>query len=287
MRKGLSSEFIQNNFSPDASQRRQTKALLQKNGSLHNRHVGQRCFILATGPSIKRQNLTPLKNEICIAVSNFFVHPDYHLIKPRYYCLAPFHSPITEEGWQEWMDDVNKAIGDSTLFYSVGDITRNQMNDRFQNRVVHYLDFRGTWDHIQKDGVDLRSSIPAPQSVPTVALLIALYMGFQEIYLLGCDHDWILHMYESRHFYDENQHALNRSGYNEWDGSDLGLQCQGYIELWNQYRHINQIAQERSTKIVNCTDGGLLDIFPRQKLEDLFIGIDGVDKTLSMASGSR
>ena len=48
-------------------------AILRKNRALNNRHVGERCFILATGPSIKKQDLKLLRGETCIALSNFFV----------------------------------------------------------------------------------------------------------------------------------------------------------------------------------------------------------------------
>jgi hypothetical protein len=53
--------------------------------------------------------------------------------------------------------------------------------------------------------------VPSPQSVTIMALEVALYMGFKNIYLLGCDHDWILHLDTSRHFYEENQHVFVRA----------------------------------------------------------------------------
>jgi len=246
------------------------KELLHKNLSLRNRHRGERCFILATGPSIKKQNLKLLQGEICIAVSNFFVHPDYNLIRPKYYCIAPYHSPITEEAWQKWMDEIEAATKDTIMFFSLTDRERNCKNGRFGNKQVHFLDLRGGWDPLLVHGVDLARPIPAPQSVTVMALLVALYMGFESIYLLGCDHDWILHLNVSSHFYNENQHALNRQGYDEWFGTDLESQCHDYIRLWQQYKAIRKIAQNQFTQVYNATEGGLLDVFPRIKLQSLF-----------------
>jgi hypothetical protein len=103
-----------------------------------------------------------------------------------------------------------------------------------------------------------------------MALEVALYMGFKNIYLLGCDHDWILHLNTSAHFYEESQHALVREGYDEWAVSDLELTFECYVRLWQQYKALWQIARGKSIHIFNATAGGLLDVFPRVRYESLF-----------------
>ncbi|NIP55200.1 MAG: hypothetical protein GWN13_25720 [Phycisphaerae bacterium] len=95
-------------------------------------------------------------------------------------------------------------------------------------------------------------------------------MGFKNIYLLGCDHDWILHLNTSTHFYEETEHALVREGYDEWAGSDLELTFECYLRLWQQYKTLGQIARGKSINICNATAGGLLDVFPRVGYESLF-----------------
>lgn len=246
------------------------RELLAKNRILHNRHAGERCFILATGPSIKKQNLKLLQGEVCLAVSNFFVHPDYRLIKPRYYCVAPYHQPITEEAWQAWLTEMETGTGDAAMFFSLSDRQRNHRDGKFMDRQVYYLKFGNTWESLLMHGVDLTQPLPGPQSVTIMALLVALYMGFRTIYLLGCDHDWILHLNKSSHFYDENHHALNRHGYNEWLGVDLESYFHDYIQLWQQYKIIRQIADKQCIHILNATDGGLLDVFPRVGFQQVF-----------------
>lgn len=246
------------------------KLILRKNQELHNCHYGKRCFILATGPSIKQQDLKFLQGEICIALSNFFVHPDYALIKPRYYCIAPYHPPITEEAWQSWMDELESGCGNTQFFFGLRDRKRNQHNGRFVSKKLRYLNLTGAWRPLLKKGIDLAQPVPSPQSVSIMALLISIYMGFEEIYLLGCDHDWILHLNESSHFYNEKKHALNQKGYNEWFGNDLEYYCQSYVNLWRAYKRVYAIAQDNSIKIYNATPGGLLDIFPRVNYENIF-----------------
>ena len=245
------------------------RAILRKNRALNNRHAGERCFILATGPSIKKQDLKLLRGETCIALSNFFVHQDYRVVKPSYYCVAGYHQPISKTAWTEWLGEMAAATDNAVMFFSLNDREDIERNGLFSRREIHYLQY-ANWSKISGGKLDITRSVPSPQSVTIMALEVALYMGFKNIYLLGCDHDWMLHLDTSQHFYEENQHAFVRAGYDEWAGVDLELQCQSYVRLWQRYKELGQIARGKSINIFNATAGGLLDVFPRIRYESLF-----------------
>ena len=77
-------------------------------------------------------------------------------------------------------------------------------------------------------------------------------MGFKKIYLLGCDCNYQKgaknHFIESG-FFDRNAHNNNErlmTGYKE---------AKKYIE------------EHDDIDIINCTRGGMLEVFPRKKLE--------------------
>lgn len=243
---------------------------LKRNQALFNRHTGQRCFILATGPSIRSQDLAILQGEICMGLSNFFVHPDFATIRPAYYCSVGYHDPLPVDGWTAWLNELASATKASTLFFGLGERDRISTNPLFDQDRVFYLQFDESGDSIPIRRPDLTGPIPMPQSVTVMALSIALYMGFQRLYLLGCDHDWLRYLGESSHFYEESEHALVRAGYNEWSGLDLEQVCLSYVVLWRQYKALNTIAASLGAEIFNATPGGLLDVFPRVRLESLF-----------------
>lgn len=249
---------------------RQEQAILGSNASLRNRHAGERCFIIATGPSIKTQDLTLLAGETCIGVSNFFVHPDFALINPRYYCIAPYHPPITVPDFQAWMRELEQQTSDDMAMFT-GLVNRQlwQEGGLFTRRATHFLKLGLPWDIQATRSIDLTRSVPHIQSVTVLALLAALYMGFKEVYLLGCDHDWILHLNTSSHFYEEKEHKLVQAGYDEWIEADFSSHCQDYVDLWNQYSVLRSIAQKEGKRIVNTTAGGLLDVFPRAHLMEI------------------
>lgn len=241
----------------------ETRRLLGANAALRDRHQGERCFVLATGPSIRGQDLSRLRGEHCIAVSNFFVHPDFAAIAPRYYCVAPFHAPLTEEAWQAWIGELASALAGNpgcTVFFTLADRERVRRVSGLGEDRVRYL-----WlsPHARPRRADLARPALAPQSVTVMALQVALHLGFSEIQLLGCDHDWILHLNESRHFYAEHEHGANRAGYDEWFGADFASYCEDYVRLWQQYRLVQAMAGAQGARILNATAGGVLDVFPR------------------------
>lgn len=248
---------------------REEKSLLQRNRILHNCHQGKRCFILATGPSVKNQNLRLLQNEICIAVSNFYIHANFALIKPRYYCIAPYHLPLTEEAWHCWMQKLDAATHDTdtVMFFALSDCQRNQRNGLFAGRKIHYLHFNGSypWDLLLTKGLDIAWGLPGPQSVAIMALLVALYMGFSQIYLIGCDHDTLFRWngsscHSPKHFYD----GAPTVGYEPFD---IEVNLKAFLRLRQQYRYINQIAQRNKIRIMNTSPTSFIDIFPKLSLE--------------------
>ncbi|MFN5991513.1 MAG: 6-hydroxymethylpterin diphosphokinase MptE-like protein, partial [Dolichospermum sp.] len=200
--------------------------LLSKNIKFKNIHRGQRCFLLCTGPSIKTQDLKLLKNEFCIAVNNFYVHKDYSLIRPTYYCLPDLlsgHPNLTKELVVSWLTDMQIKFASSYLFMSCGEKDREMINEYklFQNVDIRYMNLNGDWNTFEQEGVNLTKQIPPGQSVSVMAIELALYMGFKDIYLLGYDHDYVLHFGQTRHFYDSQESVLERNASTqekEWYG---------------------------------------------------------------------
>ena len=226
----------------------------------------RRCFILATGPSIKTQDLSGLKDEFCISVSNFFVHPLFRDLQPRYHIFAGAHPPITKEQIVNWWKDANvhiKGTETNILLHA---------NDKKVRDEFSLFDDQQVWYYLEggKFPVNFAKQIPPFQTVVHIALYLALYLGIKEIYLLGVDHSWLLHYGESMHFYQEEQHALHRANYREWsEVKDIGDEFETHTVLWKIYRNIRAEAKKKGASIFNATPGSLLDIFPRVNLESL------------------
>lgn len=223
----------------------------------------KRCFILATGPSIKDENLELLQNEFCISVSNFFVHEKYSLLKPEFHVFAPLHTPITPDQYLGWINDALINTNFKTTYViceSNRDIVETTLS---AHNTLYYL-------HGGNFPVDFTDKLPPVQTVVHVAIYLAMYLGIKEIYLLGTDHSWILHYGESKHFYEESKHVLVRQNYSEWTEEDIGKEFENNAILWSIYRKIRTYSHTVNTRIVNLSKGSLLDVFERNRLENIF-----------------
>lgn len=253
---------------------REGRRLAAPNAELRGLHRGKRCFILCNGPTVRKQNLRPLKGEVVFSVSNGYHHPDFSVFTPRYHCVPQVtYGRLNEEDVIRWFNEMHEKLGDAELFLSTTEEKLVRTHRLFPGRNIHYvLLYDRLEDRLSDTIPDIAGPIPRVQSVPIMVLMTALYMGFIEIYLLGTDHDHFL-TGEYKYFYeptvlrgkDVSTDASGRLVTTRYDDfHELG-------HLWRQYRAIRNIANANDVKIWNATAGGALDEFPRVKLEDVVL----------------
>lgn len=236
-------------------------------------HAGRRAFIIGNGPSINGQDLTLLRNEITFVTNWFVNHPRFTEINPAYYCVS---SHEMFGGWNnpepsanpDWLKAMTALAGRSHKIFSF----------RFKDYIDSSRIFpAGECDYLlfdrPKQLVDARGDINLDLSQPmddgytgiiTFCLPLALHLGIREIYLIGCDCDYGLATPEApkKYFYDYSRHTTNTTKYDSlkriW--ADNGPIFQAY-----------QVVAERfaaaGARIVNCTAGGRLEVFPRARYE--------------------
>lgn len=246
--------------------------ILQANRAYLNRHQGERCFILCNGPSVRQQDILPLKQELVFSVSNGYMHPEYSEICPRYHCVPQLtYGKMTTDLAVKWFREMNERIGHADLFIDAQEWGLVRRHGLFPGRQVNHVCMGMNYFPCKSVLPDLSGIIPRVQTVPIMVIMIALYMGFREIYLLGTDHDWFVKK-EYKYFFEPGL----------LKGVDPGVRPDGTLEttlwdelpavtkVWSQYRSVKRIAQVFGTSIYNATQGGMLDEFERVRLEDLF-----------------
>ncbi|MEK9285551.1 hypothetical protein MTR72_39145 [Bradyrhizobium sp. ISRA442] len=248
-------------------------ALTSRNAELKDRHRGERCFILCNGPSVRRQNIRPLKDELVMSVSSGYLHPDYTEIAPAYHCVPQItYGMMTRSDVIAWFREMHDRLGAATLILSQTEEALIREENLFAGRDVRYVHLSGRFSDYPPEQIpDLTTSIPAVQSVPVLGLMIAAYMGAKPLYLLGTDHDHF-RSGEYKYFYEPtvlrgkdmstDEHGKLRSGWHD--------ELSGLAALWSQYRSIRQIATSNGIEIFNATHGGELDEFSRVELDSLF-----------------
>lgn len=244
---------------------------------LRNKHQGERCFILASGPSINKQDLKLLENEYTIAVSQFFLHPEIDKIRPNYHCFAPQHPPFDDSTNKIIFDNYNSNysfpvksfIGTSNFEFSYYNYLKNNKQYNVDAEFIDYsLGCQLDETNFQDENVwDITKKPFSPRTVIYTAIQVAYYLGFKEIYLIGVDHDYLNELNrEGHHFYKEEK-SFSDSAHLEQFSKERWFE--EYYYRWKQYRLMKEFLNSKGVKIFNSTEGGMLDVFPRVNYADL------------------
>lgn len=221
---------------------------LYKLKSLYN---DKRCFIIATGPSLQLSDLELLKSEITFSMNSIcrvFSQTDW---RPTFYGIQDrfVYSKMEEIISNYFKDKCNVFVSDELdRLYKIPDsFIKFPFNSVYhlydQQFGKFYSKFSSNAYNIVYDGYSITYSL----------IQIAIFMGFKEIYLLGSDCNYTKdgknHFVESGH-YDKREY-LN------------------YDKMITGYKAAKEYADENGIKIVNCTRGGMLEVFQRKTLEEI------------------
>jgi hypothetical protein len=255
------------------------KKLLLNNSKYKDLHKGKRCFILGSGPSIKEQNLKPLKNEITFALNNFYVHPDFkHITESnvdKYYLVAPVHPPQTDDEWTKWFVDMDnnlpkemvKIFGLSDYSNNIKDLIDKVQLFKDQEIIWYYTGIQvNEYYRFKEANISLDKMIWTADTVSIYALITAIYMGFKEIYFLGMDHNYFLYDNESEmRMYSRSIHQNN-----EFERAFKGtFYTMEYLRQYRIFRCYEILRDNTNAAIYNATKGGLLKVFPRINYNEL------------------
>lgn len=257
------------------------KSQISGNKKFKDIHKGKRCFILATGPSISSQDLIKLSGEICIAVGEFYLHPQAESIGPAYSVQAPNHLPFDGHYVLENVKSSQGIYPASTSYffghtpynYSWFDVLNK--NPEVASSNTYFMNYSGSEklssnNYDDPNNWDISATPFTCMTVVYSAIQLAIYMGFSEIYLLGCDHDYLERVilkkgFKDHHFYGESPEETKVLEHlNEFT---LSMWFEQYYFRWLQYGLMGKYAQSRGQHIFNATNGGMLDVFERVSLE--------------------
>lgn len=262
---------------------RDMRGRLQKNKTLKDSASG-RCFILGNGPSINAQDLTILQNE-SIFTCNYYCDnnklgnaiPAAHFITDER-LFEGKEPPICETLRQ------CKLAGIQKLFLCCDAIAIAKDLGIEKDFDVFYL-MQGAPMVSGKD-YELDSILPSFETVIHSEILTAVYMGYSEIYLLGCDCTGFVTFANARQ--SEGSECVG-SGYGLSISKEVGESIKSvmsrrpiaedlrsYARIFDSYEMLLQYCDNRGVGLYNATMGGILECIPRKELSSLFQSPDTV-----------
>ena len=194
------------------------------------------CFIIGTGPSINDTDMSLLAKKINFGVNTLFKKG----LKTDFY--------VVHDGnmWRYNSTEILKQP--STIFLCESAGCKYLLSGNRQNNVIAIPQCS---DDVFS--TDLANGIGINASVVIVSLQIAYYLGFSEVYLVGCDS-----ANKGHHFHpiDENAKITLRRKVDTWG------------RVMRQYELCKAQFEKDGRKIYNSTVGGMLEVFERVPLEE-------------------
>jgi len=252
--------------------KRTSLKLLRQNrefDGLHSNH--RRCFVIGNGPSLKTQDLKPLANEMVIVANSFFQHPDHGIIAPKYCCVGDKEFTADQPNSIAWLKELENALPGTTLFVAPDARFTFAKHALFSNHRVRFVDHVRLARTAEQVRTDLSLPVNVGYSTGTgLAIPLALYLGFREIYLLGFDANWLadpkhgaVHFYETNKYFPHFDHTAT-------EGHSMEDQLGSCHVEFVSHRLLRDRAKIIGAKIINATSGGWLDMYPRVRYESLF-----------------
>lgn len=261
----------------------QSRSNLKKFKPLKNKYKGQRCFVMGNGPSLNQTPLDKLEGEVVWGVNRCHLLYDRVSWRPKFYCavdhrvtpsISPeidaqtlelpdttFFMPEQYAGLRDWEDRENIVW------------TREKLQDPAQ----------GADGYFATNPPDF---IRTPNTVTITCIQLAVFMGFNPIYLIGCDAKWLMpeglakgegqvrdpgtgELVENfaltmeadsdpNHF-----HADYFKKGDAWTAPNLGGQLYGYSR-------VKEKCDDLGVDVFNATVGGELEVFSRVIFAELF-----------------
>lgn len=242
----------------------------EKNEELRDIHTEDRCFVIGTGPSINKQDLTKLKDEIVIGVSGLYSHKDIKTFMPKYYVMSPVfrsHSDLyPEEVFIKRFQKMDEVLDNSTkIFLDIGDKPYVEKYGLLPNKKVYWMSYM-PWDGEAIRKIDLHN-VPQVKTASETILTVALFLGFKEIYMLGFDHDW----FNARNVYfnqEENRKFFSKKREEKEASFDSIHQMEAHATMFKKYEVFYALKQNIFN--ANAYESTYVDTFPKVKFEELF-----------------
>ena len=217
-------------------------------------HKGKRCFIVATGPSLRVQDLDKLheNGEICISMNRIFNIFDKTQWRPDYYMI----------GDMEMIEDLSEQIADLKLPYKfvATEPKSYWKNPKSKGSIPYKLLLRGYIHNTPQFSANVERGVCHGTNITYLCIQLAVYMGFSKIYLLGVDFNYTPNVYDAANHFEGCDTPQNRIRLNPIYPEKVQLS----YEVAKQYCDREQI------HVYNATRGGKLEVYDRVDFDTLF-----------------
>lgn len=237
--------------------------------SYKNMYYGNSCFVIGNGPSLRAEDLTILANHHIVTFAANRIYNIYSQTDWR-----PDFISISDDGLS--MD--KKHICNMNFSYTQFCFARNQFTWRLRKikspKCFLNTDYRRSLLDNPVFSSELDKIIYDIATVTYYNLQLAVYMGFKNIYLLGCDSSYCL---DKKADGTIVKSSTNTNYFRNDAMSETIPVMAATFEMDIAYNYACQYSEKHGICIYNATRGGKLETFQRVTFEE------AIEKILNQA----
>jgi len=222
-------------------------------------HQGQRCVIIGNGPSLNDMDLSFLKDEITFGTNRIYLGFERFGFTPDYY--LSINPLVIEQSTEEILEvPAPKFLS----LHGIKHIPEDREDVMYLQSVDSPIFSR-----------DPCSGIWEGYTVTYASLQLAFYMGFSEVYLIGCDHSFATSGPANAEVTSEGKDP------NHFDSSYFGKGTRWHLpDLVNSemaYGLARLVYEGDGRRVFDATLNGKLTIFPKVDYQKVFLSSSEAD----------
>ena len=254
--------------------------------SLRDQHRGKRIFLMGNGPSLNKMDLELLKGEYVFGCNGCFLLFDRISWRPQFYTcvdtrVLPDRAPDIRSMHARYPE--MQMFFPSILRTYDGSGRRTKTQDLIPaDRNVMYFDDHPPDPHrlpYSAFSLEAERGLVIPNTVTITMMQLAYHLGFDEIYLIGCDTSYTV----PNTVVQEGPALSTGEGLfltstadddsNHFDptyfGRDRAWHQPKVEDMIGHYQQCKAVLDELGVAVFNATVGGQLEVFPRVDYRDV------------------
>ena len=233
-----------------------TKSFIRKSKSIiEKKQSDGEVFVIFNGPSVNNQDLSKLKGEDIMFVNRGFLHPLFKELKPKYHVFID--TKMIYGIWDvKWIDQIIEMVPDITIVLPA-EWAKLQMFYPYLNKDISII-----W--IASKG-GLRGL-----GVSGSSFDLAIELGYKTIFFTGFEATGF-----AQNLLKQSTHFFGHIDDNELQKAEDYMQ--GYYMNCRQIRELilyARMARKKKIRMINLTEGGVLDMFERKDFNSLKNGLN-------------
>jgi hypothetical protein len=227
------------------------RANRQKLLQFKDRHKGERCAIVANGPSLNKTDLSLLKGVPTIGMNRIYLIRDSTGFMPTYLVVADIETKL-EQFTAEF-----EAVQLLRFFHWNARLLFRESPSIAYFKDSYRPDFQPDFTRVIGSG----------KSVTYTCLQLAYFMGFSEVILIGKDHDYGLVGRPHELVESTGNEVTHFKGYH---APGMRFRVPDLFGEEYAYRLARVAFEKAGRSVIDATVGGKLDVFEKRDLDELF-----------------